>query len=98
MDVVHNSNSHSWRQFKFINTFLAENKLEVICSLLSELGDFEILVDTLLKLMFDMPLYRKELILLLNWIVKGIKKWNSNSTSIYLFIVIKKHFFNLRIF
>ncbi|XP_051174928.1 TELO2-interacting protein 1 homolog [Leptopilina boulardi] len=70
VDDIHYSNSQSWRQFKFINSSSAEKKLMVICELLGELGDFEILVDTILKLMFDMPQYIKELTLLLNWIVQ----------------------------
>ena len=71
-EMVHYSSSHSWRQFKFINSSSAENKLIAICNLMSELGNFEILVDTFLKLMYDMPQHKKELILLLNWIVKGM--------------------------
>ncbi|XP_043474173.1 TELO2-interacting protein 1 homolog isoform X2 [Leptopilina heterotoma] len=71
VDNIHYTNCHSsWRQFKFINSSSAEKKLMIICQLLGELGDFEILIDTFLKLMFDIPQYRKELTVLLNWIVQ----------------------------
>ena len=73
-DVVQYSNMRSWKQYKFINSSSIENKLMAVCKLLGELGDFEVLVDTLLKLIFDMQQYRKELTLLLNWIVKGTVK------------------------
>lgn len=69
----------------------------VICELLGELGDFEILVDTILKLMFDMPQYIKELTLLLNWIVQGILNLLF-ITYIHFFLISKTRFFISHIF
>lgn len=61
--------SDSWRQFKFIKNNSCKEKLIAICKMLGELGDFRILVDAILELMSDVSQYRKELILLLNWIL-----------------------------
>lgn len=61
--------SDSWRQFKFIKNNLCKEKLVTICKLLGEFGDFRILIDTILEFMMDAPQHRKELSLLLNWIL-----------------------------
>lgn len=61
--------SDSWRQFKFIKNNLCKEKLVIICKLLGEFGDFRILIDTILELMIDASQHRKELSLLLNWIL-----------------------------
>ncbi|XP_029161251.1 TELO2-interacting protein 1 homolog isoform X2 [Nylanderia fulva] len=64
--------SDSWKQFKFIKSNSCKEKLIVICKLLGEFGDFRILIDTILELMSDKQ-YRKELSLLLNWILVSVK-------------------------
>jgi len=64
--------SDSWRQFKFIRNSLCKEKLVAICKLLGEFGDFRILIDTILELMMDAPQHRKELSLLLNWLLGNI--------------------------
>lgn len=61
--------SNTWREFKFIKANTCKEKLVVICQLLGEFGDARILIDTVCELMSDMPQYRKELTLLLNWIL-----------------------------
>ncbi|XP_076672914.1 telo2 interacting protein 1 [Andrena cerasifolii] len=61
--------SHLWRRFKFIQNDLCEEKVIAICKYLGKFGDLRILVDTILGLTFDVPQHRKELILLLNWIL-----------------------------
>ncbi|XP_008557642.1 TELO2-interacting protein 1 homolog [Microplitis demolitor] len=61
----------SWKKFKLIRDSTTEDKLILICNLLSTLGDLSLLVDRIFDLMTDMPHYRKELILLLNWILKS---------------------------
>jgi hypothetical protein len=65
--------SNSWRQLKFIKSNSCKEKLIVICKLLGEFGDFKILADTILELMSDMSQHRKELTLLLNWILGNIE-------------------------
>lgn len=69
--------SDSWRQFKFIKNNLCKKKLVAICKLLGESGDFRILIDTILELMMDSLQHRKELSLLLNWIL-------GDTSNIYL--------------
>lgn len=61
--------SDSWKKFKFIKNSSCRDKLVTICKLLGEFGDFRILVDTILELMSDASQHRKELTLLLNWIL-----------------------------
>lgn len=70
--------SDSWKQFKFIKSNLCKEKLVTICKLLREFGDFRILIDTILELMMDAPQHRKELSLLLNWILG-----NTNNTYVF---------------
>ncbi|KYQ51800.1 TEL2-interacting protein 1 like protein [Trachymyrmex zeteki] len=77
--------SDSWKQFKFIKSNLCKEKLVTICKLLREFGDFRILIDTILELMMDAPQHRKELSLLLNWILVSIK--DSSSSYLYKEIV-----------
>ncbi|XP_014469143.1 PREDICTED: TELO2-interacting protein 1 homolog [Dinoponera quadriceps] len=79
--------SDSWKQFKFIKNSLCKQKIVGICKLLGYLGDLNILVDAILELMSDVPLYRKELSLLLNWIVPV---QNSSASHLYKEIV---HFY-----
>ncbi|KAL6264336.1 hypothetical protein P5V15_004443 [Pogonomyrmex californicus] len=77
--------SNSWRQFKFIKNSLCKEKLVTICKLLGEFGDFRILIDTILELMLDAPQHRKELNLLLNWILASVK--DSSVSHLYKEIV-----------
>ncbi|XP_019889129.1 TELO2-interacting protein 1 homolog isoform X2 [Ooceraea biroi] len=77
--------SNSWRQFKFIKDNSCKEKLVVICKLLGELGDVGILVDTIFELMSDMRQYRKELSLLLNWILASVR--NPSVSHLYKNIV-----------
>lgn len=71
--------SDSWRQFKFIKNSSCKEKIVGICKLLGLLGDFNILADAILELMSDAPSYRKELSLLLNWILGNIMCMHSKS-------------------
>ncbi|XP_074104197.1 telo2 interacting protein 1 [Cotesia typhae] len=68
-DVV--DSRRSWKKFKFIRDSTTEEKLILICSLLSSLGELSILVNSIFELITDMPHYRKELTLLLNWMLKS---------------------------
>ncbi|KAG7213128.1 hypothetical protein KM043_002445 [Ampulex compressa] len=77
---------HSWQQFKFMQHNLCVKKLFAICKLLGELGDLRILVDNIIKLMSEMPHYKKELILLLNWIIHVPIK-DSQNIDIYKEVV-----------
>lgn len=77
--------SDSWRQFKFIKNSSCKEKLVAICKLLGEFGDFKILIDTILELMMNAPQHRKELNLLLNWILISAKE--SSSSYLYKEIV-----------
>ncbi|XP_025988611.2 TELO2-interacting protein 1 homolog isoform X2 [Solenopsis invicta] len=77
--------SDSWRQFKFIKNNSCKEKLITICKLLGECGDFRILIDTIFELMTDAPQHRKELSLLLNWILVSVK--DSSSLCLYKEIV-----------
>lgn len=61
--------SDSWRQFKFITNSSCKEKIVGICKLLGQFGNSNILIDTILEFMSDAPLHRKELSLLLNWIL-----------------------------
>lgn len=70
-DPAYSYESHLWRQFKFIQTDACEARVIAICKYLGEFGDLRILVDTILDLMLNAPQHRKELILLLNWIMCG---------------------------
>ncbi|XP_071560597.1 TELO2-interacting protein 1 homolog isoform X1 [Temnothorax nylanderi] len=77
--------SDSWRQFKFIKNNSCKEKLVTICRLLGEFGDIRILIDTILELMMDAPQHRKELSLLLNWVLVSVK--DSSSSYLYKEIV-----------
>lgn len=70
-DPAYSYGSHLWRRFKFIQNNSCEEKVVTICKYLGKFGDLSILIDTVLELMFDVPQHRKELILLLNWILHG---------------------------
>lgn len=69
-DSTYNS-LHTWKRFKFIRETSTEEKLTLVCKLLGELGDLALLVDSIFELMSEMPTYRRELTLLLNWISTG---------------------------
>ncbi|XP_071865673.1 telo2 interacting protein 1 [Bombus fervidus] len=68
-DPAYSYGTHLWRRFKFIQTNECEAKVIAICKYLGEFGDLQIVVDTIFGLMFNAPQHRKELILLLNWII-----------------------------
>lgn len=68
-DLVYYYRSNSWKEFKFIKSNPCQEKLVVICKLLGKFGDFRILIDAILELMSDAAEHRKELNLLLNWIL-----------------------------
>ena len=70
-DPAYSYGSHLWRQFKFIQNNACEARVIAICKYLGEFGDLRILVDTILDLMLNASQHRKELILLLNWIMYG---------------------------
>ncbi|XP_063987707.1 TELO2-interacting protein 1 homolog isoform X2 [Diachasmimorpha longicaudata] len=65
-DTTHLSTT-SWIKFKFILDSIVRDKLIGVCKLLGGLGDVDILIDSIIQLMSDMPHYQKELTLLLNW-------------------------------
>lgn len=71
-DPAFSYGTHLWRRFKFIQTNECEAKVITICKYLGEFGDLQIVVDTIFGLMFNAPQHRKELILLLNWIIYGM--------------------------
>ncbi|XP_012144590.2 telo2 interacting protein 1 [Megachile rotundata] len=78
--------SHLWRRFKFIQNKACEEKLIAICKYLGQFGDLRILVDTIFDLIFNVPRHKKELILLLNWII-SIPLRDPSFLSIYKEIV-----------
>ncbi|EFN82683.1 Uncharacterized protein KIAA0406, partial [Harpegnathos saltator] len=77
--------SDSWKQFKFIKNNSCKEKVVDICKLLGQFGDFNVLADAILEFMSDAPSYRKELSLLLNWILVSVK--NSSALHLYKEIV-----------
>ncbi|XP_054002777.1 TELO2-interacting protein 1 homolog [Hylaeus anthracinus] len=68
-DPAYSYGSHLWRRFKFIQNKSCEEKVVAICKYLGKFGDLRILVDTILGLILDVPQHKKELFLLLNWII-----------------------------
>ncbi|XP_043265023.1 TELO2-interacting protein 1 homolog isoform X1 [Colletes gigas] len=68
-DPAYSYGPHLWRRFKFIQNNSCEEKVVAICKYLGEFGDIRILVDTILGLTLDAPQHKKELFLLLNWII-----------------------------
>ncbi|XP_043802016.1 TELO2-interacting protein 1 homolog [Apis laboriosa] len=68
-DPTYSYGSNLWKRFKFIQTNACELKFITICKYLGEFGDLRILIDNIFSLMFNVPQCRKELILLLNWII-----------------------------
>lgn len=70
-DPTYSYGSNLWKRFKFIQTNACELKFITICKYLGEFGDLRILIDNIFSLMFNVPQCRKELILLLNWIIYG---------------------------
>ncbi|OAD52266.1 TELO2-interacting protein 1 like protein [Eufriesea mexicana] len=68
-DPAYSYGSYLWRRFKFIQSSVCEAKVIAICKYLGEFGDFRILIDTIFGLIFDVPQHKKELILLLNWMI-----------------------------
>ncbi|XP_046603137.1 TELO2-interacting protein 1 homolog [Neodiprion virginianus] len=85
-NIVHHHGFDSWRHFKFLRDSIAETKVITVCRLLGENGDMKILVDTILDMMSNMTQYRKELTLLLNWII-GVPVTNSTDLSEYQSVV-----------
>nr|XP_033325327.1 TELO2-interacting protein 1 homolog isoform X1 [Megalopta genalis] len=68
-DPAYYYGSHLWRRFKFIQNNSCEEKVIVLCKYLGKFGDLKILVDTICSLIVDIPQHKKELFLLLNWII-----------------------------
>ncbi|XP_047343679.1 TELO2-interacting protein 1 homolog isoform X2 [Vespa velutina] len=68
-NLTHHSQTHSWRQFKFIQDICCKEKIFTICQLLGTYSDLRILVDNILQAMYNVSQHRKELIFLLNSIV-----------------------------
>ncbi|KAK9303011.1 hypothetical protein QLX08_005183 [Tetragonisca angustula] len=85
-DPAYSYGSHLWRQFKFIQNNACEARVIAICKYLGEFGDLRILVDTILDLMLNASQHKKELILLLNWIMYVPVK-DSSVLSIYKEVV-----------
>ncbi|XP_078041858.1 telo2 interacting protein 1 isoform X2 [Augochlora pura] len=81
-DPAYYYGSHLWRRFKFIQNNSCEEKVIVLCQYLGKFGDLKILVDTICSLIVDIPQHKKELFLLLNWIINVPSK-DSSLLSIY---------------
>ncbi|KZC03991.1 TELO2-interacting protein 1 like protein, partial [Dufourea novaeangliae] len=81
-DPAYSYGTHLWRRFKFIQNRSCEDKVIVICKYLAEFGDLRIFVDTILDLILEVPQHKKELFLLLNWILNVPLK-DSSYLSIY---------------
>lgn len=70
-NIVHHHGFDSWKHFKFLHDSTIEIKIKSICKLLGQNGELRIFVNTLLDMMSNMSQYKKELTLLLNWIIGG---------------------------
>ncbi|XP_076287602.1 telo2 interacting protein 1 isoform X2 [Lasioglossum baleicum] len=81
-DPAYSYGSYLWRRFKFIQNSSCEEKVVIICKYLGQFGDLRILVDTIFGLILDVPQHKKELFLLLNWIINVPVK-DSSILSIY---------------
>ncbi|XP_076173540.1 telo2 interacting protein 1 [Ptiloglossa arizonensis] len=68
-DPAYSYGSHLWRRFKFIQNNSCKEKVIAICKYIGKFGDLRILVDTILGLILNVPQHKKELFLLLNWII-----------------------------
>ncbi|XP_076655997.1 telo2 interacting protein 1 isoform X2 [Halictus rubicundus] len=68
-DPAYFHGSNLWRRFKFIQNRSCEEKVVTICKYLGKFGDLRLLVDTIFGLILDVPQHKKELFLLLNWII-----------------------------
>ncbi|XP_076226643.1 telo2 interacting protein 1 isoform X2 [Nomia melanderi] len=78
--------SHLWRRFKFIQNRSCEEKVVIICKYLGKFGDIKLLVDAIFRLILDIPQHKKELFLLLNWIINVPLK-DASFLSIYKDVV-----------
>ncbi|XP_035724341.1 TELO2-interacting protein 1 homolog [Vespa mandarinia] len=85
-NLTHHSQTHSWRQFKFIQDISCKEKIFTICQLLGTYSDLRILVDNILQAMYNVSQHRKELIFLLNSIVNVPIK-NTSTLSLYKEII-----------
>ncbi|XP_012260552.2 TELO2-interacting protein 1 homolog [Athalia rosae] len=85
-NIIHHHGFDSWKHFKFLRDSAIEIKIKNICRLIGENGDLKILVDTILDMMLNMSQYRKELTLLLNWII-GVPVTHSSDFSEYQSVV-----------
>jgi hypothetical protein len=71
--------AHSWKQYKFLFDSACVAKLNCIFRILGELGDNKMLVDSILKMILEVPKFKKELILMLNIILEGNIPLNPSS-------------------
>ena len=63
--------SRSWKQFKFLFDSASIEKLYDVFKILGILEDRKTLIDSILKMMLEVPKFRKELILILNTVLEG---------------------------
>ncbi|XP_015606267.1 TELO2-interacting protein 1 homolog isoform X2 [Cephus cinctus] len=85
-DAMQYATMHPWKEFKFIRESSVEDKLTYVCKYLGEFGNLSILVDAIQELILDMPQYKKELTLLLNWII-NVPFEDPTTLSLYKTIV-----------
>ncbi|XP_066599395.1 TELO2-interacting protein 1 homolog isoform X2 [Prorops nasuta] len=86
-NIICTNESNSWISFKFIENSKCKEKISEACKLLGEMGDIRIMIDNLLMLITEAPQYRKEVILLLNWIIEIPSDESTLDESFYTEIV-----------
>ncbi|KAL7301651.1 hypothetical protein TKK_0005657 [Trichogramma kaykai] len=69
-ETMYQGLTKSWKQHKFLFDSGTVNKLMGIFEILGKLSDIKPLVDSILKMMNEVPKFRKELIFMLNSILK----------------------------
>ncbi|XP_011504776.1 PREDICTED: TELO2-interacting protein 1 homolog [Ceratosolen solmsi marchali] len=81
-DTVYHEAAYSWKQHKFLFNSTCVEKLNCIFRILGEFGDHKLLVDSILKMILELPKFKKELILMLN-VILGVSTDSSVQISIY---------------
>ncbi|XP_015182653.1 PREDICTED: TELO2-interacting protein 1 homolog [Polistes dominula] len=84
-DLTHRSQTHLWKQLKFIQDPCCKDKIVTICELLGTYSDLRILIDNIFQAMYNVPQHRKELIYLLNSIVNVPITCNNNTSTLSLY-------------
>ena len=71
-ETMYHGISRTWKNFKFLSDSATINKLKSIIKIVGEYGDQKTLTDSILKMIYDVPKFRKELTMVLNVFLEGI--------------------------